>query len=98
MKHHDNCLCVTCHPEQIGDEMRRKLDKIEEIIEMHCTGRTRPIGEIALMITALFPANETANEVDRLRKALEAIRDAPGGGPGRRIATQALSSVPKEGE
>jgi hypothetical protein len=29
-------------------------------------------------------------KAERLEKALEAIRDAPGGGPGRRIAALAL--------
>lgn len=32
-------------------------------------------------------------EIDRLKTALRAISEAPGGGPGRRIAAQALGDV-----
>jgi hypothetical protein len=46
--------------------------------------------KIALLKEALTLCER---EIERLNKALEAIRDAPGGGPGRRIAAQALDKL-----
>lgn len=36
------------------------------------------------------------NEIARYRRALQVIRDSPGGGPGKRIAIQALGAAAKE--
>lgn len=39
-----------------------------------------------------FLQNEIQKEIKQLRDALQAIINAPGGGPGRRIAMQALAA------
>ena len=39
---------------------------------------------------------ELEAEIKRLREALKAIRVAPGGGPGKRIATMALKQAEEE--
>jgi hypothetical protein len=38
-------------------------------------------------------AIEAQEEIDRLRRGLKEIQNAPGGGPGRRIATQLLDRI-----
>jgi len=55
--------------------------------EMHAYGKSRDDIESAARLQSL------EQELERLRRALEAIKDAPGGGPGKRIATMALESA-----